>query len=116
MPQAAATKRTTASELVTLGPLGDEARQRELLRRHPDLFDPARAKQRYLVDHYVVATDVVFDARQARRVSYWYSMWSHRHKDQRWKGFLEVPVTADGQAALAWHRQFNDSGDTGGQP
>jgi len=100
-------------DVVTFAPLGDGDRQRRLVAGNPDLFYPQRAKRRYLVDHYVVATDVAFDAVQAHRVSYWYSMWSHRREDQRWKGFLELALSEEDGAARAWHAQFDEPGVSG---
>jgi hypothetical protein len=85
-----------------------------MVAQNPDLFCSPQAKRRYMVDHYLVATDVPFDAAQARWVSYWYSLWSHRREDQRWKGFLELSLSADDSAALAWHGQFDAPGASGG--
>jgi len=89
-------------DVVTFAPLGDKARQRQLVAEHPDLFLPQKAKAGFLVDHYLVATDVAFDADQAAHVSYWYSMWSHRREDRRWKGFVQLSLAEDDEPAAAW--------------
>jgi hypothetical protein len=89
-------------DVVTFAPLGDAKRQQQLVAAHPDLFDPGRAKVHFLVDHYMVATDVTFDADQASWVAYWYSMWSHRRDDRRWKGFVQLSLAEDDSNATAW--------------
>ncbi|NEX18799.1 hypothetical protein G3480_00420 [Thiorhodococcus mannitoliphagus] len=89
-------------DVVTFVGLGGVERQRQLIAAHPDLFSSQRAKRRYLVDHYFVATDIAFDANQARWVSYWYSMWSHRREDGRWKGFVQLSLSDSDTPALEW--------------
>jgi len=84
-------------DVVTFVGLGNAARQRQLVTDGPDVFHPGRAKQRYRVDHYLVNLDTPRSAATARQVTYWYSMWSHRRSDLRWKGFVEVPLTTDDQ-------------------
>lgn len=89
-------------DVVTFAPLGDVMQQRRLVATHFDLFDPGRAKARFLVDHYIVATDVTFDADHAGLVAYWYSMWSHRRDDRRWKGFVQLSLAEDDAGAMTW--------------
>ena len=89
-------------DVVTFVPFGDEASQRRLIASHRDLFFPQVAKARFRVDHYLVPTDVEFDANQARRVAYWYSLWSHRRADERWKGFVELSLSDIDTHARAW--------------
>jgi hypothetical protein len=55
------------------------------------LFDHAAVKATYKVDHYPQVLGKVTDAYQIQRVSYWYSMWSHR-RDGLWKGFLQISL------------------------
>ena len=89
-------------DVVTFIPLGSRLRQQQLLTSHRVLFVAQEAKARFQVDHYVVATDHPFDAGQARWVAYWYSMWSHRRDDERWKGFVELSLSDDDAGAAAW--------------
>lgn len=89
-------------DVVTFVPLGNRTRQLQLIGSHRFLFSPQEAKSRFLVDHYLVATDQPFDATQARRVAYWYSMWSHRRGDEHWKGFVELSLSDDDADAHAW--------------
>ena len=94
-------------DVVTFVALGDAARQGQLVAAHPELFHSQLAKQRYLVDHYFFATDVGFDAQQANWVAYWYSMWSHRRDDRRWKGFIELPLSVDDATAVQWLASYD---------
>ncbi len=96
-------------DVVTFTGLGDGSRQRQLVTVHPDLFYPQQAKARFLVDHYIVATDVPFDANQAGWVAYWYSMWSHRRDDRRWKGFVQLSLAEDDAGATTWLSQHDKS-------
>jgi hypothetical protein len=82
--------------------LGDAMRQRQLIASHRVLFYSQEAKAWFQVDHYLIATDVDLDAEQARRVAYWYSLWSHRREDQRWKGFVELSLSDDDTDAIDW--------------
>jgi hypothetical protein len=45
--------------------------------------------------------------------AYWYSMWSHR-RSQLWKGFVQVALTADDDAAAA--ATLASLGSAGGAP
>ena len=100
-------------DVVTFVPLGDSMRQRQLLASHRVLFVAQEAKARFQVDHYLVATDHPFDAGQARWVAYWYSMWSHRRDDERWKGFVELSLSDDDGDAAAWLGRQDIHGVTG---
>lgn len=100
-------------DVVTFVALGDQARQGELMASHRVLFYSQEAKARFHVDHYVVATDRIFDAGQAHWVTYWYSMWSHRREDERWKGFVELSLSDDDAGAAAWLGLQDTHGATG---
>ena len=63
--------------------------------------------------NYLVPTDVEFDANQARRVAYWYSLWSHRRADERWKGFVELSLSDVDAHAGAWLDRHESDGVTG---
>lgn len=57
---------------------------------NPDVFQPARAKQRFYCDPYFVNFEFGprFIVMQTR---YWFGLFSHR-RDWLWKGLLEVPL------------------------
>lgn len=62
----------------------------------------------------MIATDVAFDAEQAPGVAYWYSLWSHRREDQRWKGFVELSLSDDDADAVDWLARQDHDPATGG--
>lgn len=97
-------------DVVTFAVLGGDAGQEALYAAHPALFDHAHIKETYEVDHYLVATDVPFDIKEAHRVAYWYSMWSHQRGTDLWKGFVSVPLTSDDEAARGWLEAQNSAG------
>jgi hypothetical protein len=65
--------------------------QHALIERHGALFDPTRVKASYAMDAYFVQIGGALDTDAIQRVSYWYSMWSHR-RDGLWKGFVQVDL------------------------
>lgn len=65
--------------------------QHTLISGHNDLFDHAQAKQKYALDAYFMQIGGALDQNAVRRVSYWYSMWSHR-RNGLWKGFVQVDL------------------------
>lgn len=87
-------------DVVTFARLGDAQAQQRLLGKAPQFFDRAKVQATYQVDHYWVDLAGDADADLVRRVSYWYSMWSHR-RDGLWKGFLQLELTEDDTAAIA---------------
>lgn len=65
--------------------------QQALAANHAALFDPQQTKNHYSVDAYYVQIGLPLNNESVRRVSYWYSMWSHR-RDGLWKGFVQVDL------------------------
>ena len=80
----------------------DVATQRSLISSHPGVFDPKESKRLYLTDAYLVnlATPNLNFLQQA---TYWFGLFSHQRRTERWKGMLAVPVgdAASDQAARA---------------
>lgn len=62
--------------------------------QHPELFDPDATKAKYLVDAYGMELGLPLDTELIADVTYWYSLWSHRRQDCRWKGFVQVDLNA----------------------
>jgi hypothetical protein len=58
------------------------------------LFDHDYVKKTYHVDAYQGVLGGPLDENLIRRVSYWYSMWSHQ-RDHTWKGFVQVNLSPD---------------------
>lgn len=89
-------------DVVTFAVLGDSTAQRSLRAKAPHLIDPEACKQRYSVDHYVIPSDRHLDEPFARRISYWYSLWSRQRGTRRWKGFVSVPLLSNDEEARRW--------------
>jgi hypothetical protein len=58
-------------------------------------FTPDETKRDFFVDAYPIILGHEMNASRIRSISYWYSMWSHRTKDNLWKGFCEIPLSPD---------------------
>ena len=99
-------------DVVTLARLGDQL----VLSRKlpPEVLDHDLCKVTFHVDHYFVATDVPFSMDQGSMISYWSSLWSHRRADNRWKGFVAIPLASNDGEALAWLRQDIGAPQCGG--
>lgn len=66
-----------------------------------DLFKNKYVKQTYFVDAYPQVLGGSLSAHSIKRVSYWYSMWSHR-RNGTWKGFVQVDLNpAEDKAAAS---------------
>ena len=88
-------------DVVTFMSFGNKELQEKLITDHPYLFNP-KSRQNFHVDHYFINTDKQLDSKQARKIAYWYSMWSHRRGDNSWKGFVEVFLDTDDKDAEKW--------------
>ena len=99
-------------DVVTLARLGDQL----VLSRKlpPEVLDHDLCKATFHVDHYFVATDVLFSMDQGSMIAYWSSLWSHRRADNRWKGFVAIPLASNDVDALAWLRQDMGAPQCGG--
>lgn len=65
--------------------------QLSLIAKAGNLFDKKHVKETHHVDAYQNVLGGPLSSSLVRRVSYWYSMWSHR-RDGTWKGFIEVDL------------------------
>jgi hypothetical protein len=83
-----------------------EVDQQELVNRHGALFNHGQVKESYAMDAYFVQIGGPLDKDSIRRVTYWYSMWSHR-RNGLWKGFVQVDLNpaqdAEARALLDCH-------------
>src|SRR5690606_15170279 len=77
-------------DVVTFFELPDGMSQVEYDRRYPDLFDAGAMKTAFHVDAFGMVLGQTMNRRIVSQVSYWYSLWSHRREDFRWKGFVQV--------------------------
>jgi len=71
--------------------------QSALVQQHQALFDNKQVKEVYALDTYLVQIGGALDADSALRISYWYSMWSHR-RDGQWKGFVHLDLNPEQDA------------------
>lgn len=78
-------------DVVTFFHIPNDQTQISLLSQDARLFDPALAKQTFLVDAYAFVLGNPTEERHVKQISYWYSMWAHR-RDETWKGFLQVDL------------------------
>lgn len=65
-----------------------------------DLFKNSYVKKEYSVDAYPQVLGGSLSAQAIKRVSYWYSMWSHR-RNGTWKGFVQVDLNPAEDTAAA---------------
>lgn len=78
-------------DVVTFLHLPSGQDQRILVQANSHLFDPKHLKATYFMDAYFMVLGQPSDAWQVKKISYWYSMWSHR-RDGLWKGFVQVDL------------------------
>ena len=68
------------------------------LQDNRSLFDPKANKCQYGVDAYAVVLDGGDLLSMVRKIAYWNSLWSH-DRNHRWKGYLEIDLASDDDAA-----------------
>lgn len=90
-------------DVVTFFQLPQGENQGSLSQRGGALFDHQYVKAHYSIDGYFAVLGQPVDAGQVQRITYWYSVWSHR-RDGRWKGYVQVDLSpyedADARVAL----------------
>ena len=95
-------------DVVTFFHLPPGMDQQQMIQKHGNLFQPKETKNQFLVDGYPFLLGEVTANHHVKRVSYWYSMWSHR-RSGLWKGFIQVDLSpgedATALAALALIQQ-----------
>ncbi len=97
-------------DVVTFFELPNGKTQTELSNAHPELFNNGHVKNTFRVDSYTHQIGLPMERYDVHRVSYWYSMWSHR-KNGMWKGFVQVNLSvADDHAALSLLEQIEREG------
>lgn len=78
-------------DVVTFLHLPEGWDQQSLYQENSALFDQKKAKTTYQMDAYFVELGQPTNAWQVKKISYWYSLWSHR-RDGMWKGFVQVDL------------------------
>nr|WP_299379756.1 hypothetical protein [uncultured Halomonas sp.] len=85
-------------DIVTHFYVPDGHTQQTIATAYPYLITPPLVKQTYGMDAYPNVLGGEANAYFAKRITYWYSMWSHRKIDNAWKGFVEIDLSALGDA------------------
>ena len=85
-------------DVVTFMHLPRGQSQVALAQANPSLFDQGANRSLYGVDSYTVVLDTHDPTYLVRVASYWNSIWSHDRRHQ-WKGYLEINLSADEDAA-----------------
>ena len=81
-------------DVVTFFRLPEGETQKTLAPKISDLFNSEKTKLQYHVDAYPCILGEPMENNHVKRVSYWYSMWSHR-RNSLWKGFLQVNLSQE---------------------
>jgi hypothetical protein len=84
-------------DVVTFFELPAGQTQADVLNRNRNLFDRKKTKAAYRVDAFPLCLGGAAKP-LIERSTCWYSLWSHR-RDLRWKGYLEVGLSAAEDAA-----------------
>lgn len=86
-------------DVVTFFYMPEGMDQRSLAALSPDLFASRHTKQAYQVDAYSITLGGPMTERHVKMIAYWYSLWSHR-RDDSWKGFVQVDLDPEQDAAV----------------
>jgi len=81
-------------DVVTFYHLSDGITQEMIRLKNPAIFENNHTKSRFFVDGYTQQIGEKFSQDDIRKVTYWYSMWSHT-RDGNWKGFVQVKLSAE---------------------
>ncbi len=84
-------------DVVTFSYMPTDESQETLLSKNSRLFNPRTSKTDYWVDGYVTFLGPDELESLVERMTYWYSLWSHR-RNQAWKGFLQIDLAPDKDA------------------
>jgi hypothetical protein len=78
-------------DIVTFYQLPDGETEQSLIQKNKDIFDNEYLKGNFAIDGYFVPLIRLANAKKIKRITYWYSMWSHR-RGGRWKGFVQIDL------------------------
>lgn len=80
-------------DVVTFFHLPDGISELEFAAAHRQLFSPEQTKAEFHVDAYGEVLGRPITPLAVRKISYWYSMWSHTRSSFVWKGFIQVDIS-----------------------
>lgn len=81
-------------DVVTFFYLPNSLNQQDFASKAGDLFDREKVKEKFLVDAYLCLLGEPMGTTEVKKVSYWYSIWSHR-RNGVWKGFIQINMDKD---------------------
>lgn len=79
-------------DVVTFFYLPENETQQSFLPKTKNLLNTKFTKPEFKVDAYPVVLGEKITPALIDRISYWYSMWSHRKSDNMWKGFIKLEL------------------------
>jgi len=85
-------------DVVTFFHMPENMDQNTLVQKDPQLFDPKKTKKNFYVDSYFLSLETSNQQSFVKKVSYWYSLWSHTRAGV-WKGFVEVDLSPSEEQA-----------------
>lgn len=86
-------------DVVTFFHLPEHETQVSFIPKTGDLLKSKFTKAEFKVDAYPVVLGQTLTPELIARITYWYSMWSHRKSDNIWKGFIQVELSPEDDAA-----------------
>jgi hypothetical protein len=76
------------------------------MNNHPELFDRDICRATFNCDVFIVNLSKQPEL-LVQDVRYWYGLFSHRRGDHIWKGFLQIPLDSDDEAAVTELEQIS---------
>lgn len=64
-----------------------------------ELFDPRKARARFLCDAWFVDLSCASRSDLVADVTYWFGLFSHQKRSLRWKGLIELELSTDGDSS-----------------
>jgi hypothetical protein len=65
--------------------------QQSLTQKNESIFSPVYLKSTFAIDGYFFMLGHHVPAEEIKKITYWYSMWSHR-RNGLWKGFVQIDL------------------------
>jgi hypothetical protein len=78
-------------DIVTFYQLPDGETQQSLTQKNKDIFNTTHLKSTFAIDGYFVMLGHLAKVERIKKITYWYSMWSHR-RNGLWKGFVQIDL------------------------
>lgn len=96
-------------DVVTFFDLPGEESQKSFFPKIRSLIDPLQTKSMFKVDAYSVVLGSTLTPPLIQKMTYWYSMWSHRKSDNMWKGFIKLDLSpSEDEEAIKLLKQLRE--------